>query len=78
MNKIDVIIDALSVAQNSVWSALNQEALAYAIELKTELEPVGEIRSVVWGGMAWTVCFISHKKLNLKTKLYALGEERST
>lgn len=36
-SKIDVIIDALSVAQNSVWSALNQEALAYAVELKTEL-----------------------------------------
>jgi hypothetical protein len=36
-NKIDVIIDALSVAQNSVWSALNQEALAYAVELKLEL-----------------------------------------
>jgi hypothetical protein len=37
MKKIDVIIDALSVAQNSVWSTLNQEALAYAIELKLEL-----------------------------------------
>jgi len=37
MNKIDLIIDALSVAQSSVWSALNQEALAYAIELKLEL-----------------------------------------
>jgi hypothetical protein len=37
MSKIDVIIDALSVARNSVWSALNQEALAYAIELKLEL-----------------------------------------
>jgi hypothetical protein len=37
MNKIDVIIDALSVARNSVWSTLNQEALAYAIELKLEL-----------------------------------------
>jgi hypothetical protein len=37
MKKIDVIIDALSVAQSSVWSALNQEALAYAIELKVEL-----------------------------------------
>ena len=36
MNKIDLIIDALSVAQNSVWSTLNQEALAYAVELKTE------------------------------------------
>ena len=46
MSKIDLIIDALSVAQNSVWSALNQEALAYAIELKAELakleqEPIG-------------------------------------
>jgi hypothetical protein len=43
MSKIDLIIDALSVAQNSVWSTLNQEALAYAIELKLELakpEPV--------------------------------------
>ena len=37
MNKIDLIIDALSVAQNSVWSMLNQEALAYAVELKLEL-----------------------------------------
>jgi hypothetical protein len=37
ISKIDVIIDALSVAQNSIWSALNQEALAYAIELKLEL-----------------------------------------
>jgi len=37
MKKIKLIIDALSVAQNSVWSALNQEALAYAIELKLEL-----------------------------------------
>jgi len=36
-SKIDVIINALSVAQNSVWSALNQEALAYAVELKLEL-----------------------------------------
>lgn len=36
-NKIDLIIDALSVAQNSVWSALNQEALAAARELQVEL-----------------------------------------
>lgn len=39
MNKIDLIIDALSVAQNSVWSALNQEALAAARELRA-LKPV--------------------------------------
>jgi hypothetical protein len=37
MNNIDLIIDALSVAQNSVWSALNEEALARARELKAEL-----------------------------------------
>jgi len=51
MNKIDLIIDALSVAQNSVWSALNQEALAYAIELKTELakpeQELSTLRQVV-------------------------------
>jgi len=47
MKKIDLIIDALSVAQNSVWSALNQEALAYAIELKLELaKPKQEL--VAW------------------------------
>ena len=37
MNKIDTIIDALSVAQNSVWSALNEQALAAARELQAEL-----------------------------------------
>ena len=47
MNKIDLIIDALSVAQNSVWSALNQEALAYAVELKTELAKL-EQEPVAW------------------------------
>ena len=36
MSKIDIIIDALSVAQNSVWSALNEQALAAARELQTE------------------------------------------
>jgi hypothetical protein len=46
-SKIDVIIDALSVAQNSVWSALNQEALAYAIELKLELAKPDQ-RPVAW------------------------------
>jgi hypothetical protein len=37
MNKIDLIIDALSVAQNSVWSALNEQALAAARSLQAEL-----------------------------------------
>lgn len=41
MSKIDIIIDALSVAQNSVWSALNEQALAAARELQAEKqEPV--------------------------------------
>jgi hypothetical protein len=36
MSKIDIIIDALSVAQNSVWSALNEQALTAARELQAE------------------------------------------
>ena len=36
MSKIDIIIDALSIAQNSVWSALNEQALAAARELQAE------------------------------------------
>jgi len=48
-----------------------QQALAAARELKA-LKPVGEIRTIVWGGTAWSVGFVSHKKLNLRTKLYAL------
>ena len=39
MNKIDLIINALSVAQNSIWSKLNEEALAAAHELQA-LKPV--------------------------------------
>jgi len=38
MNKIDLIIDALSVAQNSVWSTKIAEALVAARELR-ELKP---------------------------------------
>lgn len=36
MSKIDLIIDALSISQNSVWSKLNEQALAAARELKAE------------------------------------------
>jgi hypothetical protein len=66
MNKIDVIIDALSVAQNSVWSALNQEALAYAIELKT-LKPVAYMDKK-------GVLFNDTTHPHLNTALYALHE----
>jgi hypothetical protein len=52
----------------------NPCAFRQAADSLTALEPVGEIRSVVWNGMAWTVSFISHKHLNLRTKLYALDE----
>jgi hypothetical protein len=37
MSKIDLIIDALLVAESSVWSAKIAEALAAARELKAEL-----------------------------------------
>ncbi len=77
MNKIDLIIDALEEAVHNVAGDNTEskciDALAAARELQA-LKPVGEIRSVVWGGMAWTVGFISHEKLNLRTKLYALDE----
>jgi hypothetical protein len=39
MNRIDLIIDALSISQNSVWSELNEKALAAARELQA-LKPV--------------------------------------
>lgn len=76
MNKIDLIIDEIDGFLNSTGSVDYYpltKALAAARELQA-LKPVGEIRSVVWGGMAWTVGFISHEKLNLRTKLYALDE----
>jgi hypothetical protein len=48
MKKIDLIIDALSVAQNSVWSALNQEALAAARELKeANADMLSALRAIV-------------------------------
>ena len=37
MSKIDLIIDALLVAESSVWSAKMDEALTAARELKLEL-----------------------------------------
>jgi len=78
MEKIDLIIDALEsyfCLDDSTQFTMDKAyaALAAARELKA-LEPVGEIRTIVWGGMAWSVGFISHKKLNLRTKLYALDE----
>jgi hypothetical protein len=54
MSKIDIIIDALSVAQNSVWSALNEQALAAARELQAEKqepeqEPVNTMPTKIVG-----------------------------
>jgi len=51
MDKIDLIIDALSVAQNSVWSKLNEEALAAARELQeidNKLAKARENANKVW------------------------------
>ena len=74
MNKIDLIIDALQKAKDG-WQCFDEyeKALAAARELR-DMKPVGEIRTIIWGGMAWSVGFISHEKLNLRTKLYALDE----
>ena len=44
MNRIDLIIDALSVAQNSVWSKLNEQALAAARELKATYPQGAKVR----------------------------------
>ena len=66
MNRLDLIIDALSVAQISVWSKLNEEALAAARELQA-LKPVGymDSRGVLFNKT-------THPQLN--TALYALDE----
>ena len=66
MNRIDLIIDALSVAQNSVWSKLNEEALAAARELQA-LKPVGYMDSR-------GVLFNKTTHPHLNTALYALDE----
>jgi hypothetical protein len=50
MSKIDLIIDALSISQNSVWSKLNEQALAAARELQAEKqEPVGQLCEEAFG-----------------------------
>jgi hypothetical protein len=69
MNKIDLIIDALSVAQNSVWSALNQEALAAARELQA-LKPVAYV-----GGLnEFDAMRLKSEGFHMYTPLYALDE----
>ena len=69
MNKIDLIIDALSVAQNSVWSKLNEEALAAARELQA-LKPVAYMDSK-------GVLFNNTTHPHLHTALYALDGEQA-
>lgn len=78
MKRIDLIIDALEQTdrmrrKQGYTEEYLQEALDAARELR-DMKPVGEIRTIIWGGMAWSVGFISHEKLNLRTKLYALDE----
>jgi hypothetical protein len=66
MKRIDLIIDALLVAESSVWSEKIVEALAAACELK-ELQPVVKVIAEDGG-----VCFeLLDKKLPVGTKLYA-------
>jgi hypothetical protein len=68
MNKIDLIIDALSVAQNSVWSKLNEQALAAARELQA-LKPVG-VFEYDWMNKVWEELTPNCEGV----KLYALDE----
>jgi hypothetical protein len=68
MNKIDLIIDALSIAQNSVWSKLNEEALAAARELQA-LKPVG-VFEYDWMNKVWEELTPNCEGV----KLYALDE----
>ena len=68
MNKIDLIIDALSVAQNSVWSKRNEEALAAARELRA-LKPVG-VFEYDWMNKVWEELTPNCEGV----KLYALDE----
>ena len=50
MNRLDLIIDALSFAQNSVWSKLNEQALAAARELQAEKqEPINKMPTKIFG-----------------------------
>ena len=44
MNKIDLIIDALIVANSALWSTRIDEALFAARELKLELDEVDRLR----------------------------------
>jgi hypothetical protein len=68
MNKLDLIIDALSVAQNSVWSKLNEQALAAARELQA-LKPVG-VFEYDWMNKVWEELTPNCEGV----KLYALDE----
>ena len=75
MNKADYIHLFKEACGGRCNAEYNPCAYRQAADSLAALKPVGEIRGVVWNGMAWTVSFIGHKKLNLKTKLYALDEE---
>ena len=69
MNALDLIIDALSVAQNSVWSKLNEQALAAARELKA-LKPVAWMKGKE---LTFKPPFKGHTEGWIK--LYALDED---
>ena len=72
MKKIDLIIDALSVAQNSVWSKLNEKALAAARELQA-MQPVAFIENHKAGqNLSWSQDDLPYAKA---TPLYALDDE---
>jgi len=74
MNKIDLIIDALSVAESSVWSEKITEALVAARELKT-LEPVAMVdHSHPFSDDSVYMIANYERSFPSGTKLYALDE----
>ena len=72
MKKIDLIIDALSVAESSVWSDKIAEALAAARELRA-LKPVAWGAKSIYGGFEGMSFYESSR---FETPLYALDGEQ--
>ena len=77
MNKIDLIIDALSVAESSVWSEKIAEALVAARELKA-LKPVAMVdHSHPFSDDSVYMIANYERSFPSGTKLYALDEDNT-
>jgi hypothetical protein len=77
MSKIDLIIDALLVAESSVWSAKIAEALVAARELKA-LKPVAMVdHSHPFSDDSVYMIANYERSFPSGTKLYALDEDNT-